>query len=672
MVSAQLIATPDPLDFGDVILTEIKDDQIVLQNSGASDIFVTNFTLTTPGNGRASEFEILTPSIRTFLITAGATRTITFRFAPDFEGLRTITLFVETDQGNFSFGIKGNGLVTHPELTLSVNNINFGKVSISGRKEVLVDVANVGEDDAKVSDVNVANFSGIEHFKVETADPAKPFPVILKQGELMQLRVIFEGAAPLGFKAGNITLVGSVGGQTVIDVSGEVVGADLLINPDPIDFGDVELGVPVTRIVTITALSEEPIEIDYINELFAPFTFVTPPPVPLTLQPGVPYQLEIRLNAAAPGPITSQIQFVSEDFTGSNFKGVNIAANGLTPMSVASSEDFSFYCGAKKIIKRTAVIENKGINPITIQSISAPFGVTVQTGTPLEVAPATTTAITYDFDPIASGIERDLVIEYLNGASVLVRDTVHVTPIRANIDFPQQVVTNGLDVNAVTVGSTFDFTDFEILDMDFAITFADADMFSLVQDSVRLDPTLLPNASHTLIDNGAGSYTLQIRSTSPIEFAPAIALDQQHLFSYSPSVYTARETSSLAKVELVNTDLCADLGMDSITLFSTEFCGDDFIRGNLSDVPIRELFLSPNPVVTGDMSIEFTASRPDRIEIRIMDMNGRELDRIEMPTTAGHNRIQIPTAQMPEGAYVALLSSKTVAFRRELKFVIQR
>ena len=670
--SAQLIATPDPLDFGDVILTEIKDDQLVLQNTGATDILITNFSLTTPGNGRPSEFEILLPTIRTFLLTAGASRTITFRFAPDFEGQRNITLFVETDQGNFSFGIKGNGLLTHPELTLSTNNINFGKVSVSGRKEVIVDIANVGEDDAKISDVNVANFSGVEHFKVEPEDLTKPFPIILSQGESTKLRVIFEGAAPLGFKSGNITLVGSVGGQTMIDLSGEVVGADLLISPDPIDFGDVEIGMPVTKIVTITALSEEPIEIDYINELFAPFAYVTPPPVPLKLQPGVPYQLEIQLTADAPGPITSQIQFVSEDFTGSNFKGVNITANGKTPVHVAASDDFTFYCGAKKVITRTAMIENRGIAPITIQSYVAPTGVTVQTGTPLQVPPAGSSQVIYEFDPSVSAFERDFVIEYLGASAVLVRDTIHVTPITADIDFPQEVVTNGLDVHGVHVASSFDFTDFEVRDMDFEITFYDPDMFKLVKDSVKLDPQLLPNATHDLIDNGAGSYTLQIRSATPVVFDPSVALDDQHLFSYSPIAFAARETSSFATAELVNTDLCAELSIDSITLFSSEFCGDDLVRGHLSDIPLRDLMLTPNPVTAGYVRLELVAAQQDEIEMRILDMRGVEVKRMQMSVAAGDNHFMISTSELADGAYAALINSKSLSFRRELKFVVRR
>lgn len=672
VVSAQLIATPDPLDFGDVILTELKDDQLVIENSGTSDVLITNLSLTTPGNGRPSEFEILAPSVHTFLLTPGATRAITLRFTPDFEGLRTITLLVETDQGNFPFALKGNGIVTHPELTLSVANINFGKVSITGRKEAIVDIANVGEDDAKISDVNVANFSGVEHFKAEPEDPTKSFPVILAQGESMKLRIVFQGAAPLGFKAGSVTLVGSVDGQTMIDVSGEVVGADLLVKPDPIDFGDVDVGVPVSKIVTLTALSEEPIRIDYINDLSTPFAYVTPPPVPLTLQPGVPYQLEIRLTADAPGPITSQIQFVSEDFSGSNFKGVTITANGRTPVRIANSDDFTFFCGAKKSITRTARVENRGSSPIMIQSIAPPAGVTVQTMTPLPIGPTSSVDITYEFDPAYSGIERDLVIEYLDASAVLVRDTVHVTPITPVITMRQVVESNGLDVTKVDVASTFDLTDLELTELDLKITFDEPDMFALVKDSVQLNPQILPNATYDLIDDGAGSYELQIHSVAPIVFDPALPANAQWLFSYSPVAFTTRETSSIATVEVLNTDLCADLGTDPAVLFTSDFCGDDLVRRALNDLPIRDVFLSPNPTASKNVTIDLIAASPQVLELTVMDMKGNAFVNMDLLACAGPNQFVIPTSGFPEGVYFALLNSLSLSFRRELKFVVRR
>jgi hypothetical protein len=668
--SAQLKATPDLLDFGDVILTEIKDDQLVLENTGPTDVLVTNLSLTTPGNGRPTEFEILTPAVKTFLLTGnGGKRTITFRFAPDFEGLRTITFLVETDQGNFPVVLQGNGILTHPELIISQLNINFGKVSISGKKDAVVDVTNIGDDDAKISDVNIANFSGTEHFKAFPEDITKPFPVILAKGESMKLHITFEGAAPLGSKAGTITLVGSVGGQTVIDLLGEVVGADIVVSPDPIDFGDVGIGVPVTKIVTVTAISEEPIDIDYIGDLFAPFSFVTPPTVPLKLQPGVPVQFEIQLIADAPGPISSQIQFISEDFTGSNFKGFDIRANGRTPVRVASSQDFTFYCGSKKKILRTAILENKSVNPITVQGFVAPMGVAVLTGTPLQVGATSTTAITYEFDPVASGIERDLVIEYLDAASVLVRDTVHVTPVTARVDLEQSVQTNGLEVQGVSVTSSFDLTDFEVRDLDFAIHFEKPDLFSLIKDSVRLNPALLPNATYDLRDLGAGAYVLEIRSADPITFNATASLSSQPFFTYHPRAFAAIESESEVDINLINADLCADLSGDTTTLVTSAFCGDEFIREALRNADASTVKLYPNPTLGSQLKLEFASSQAEPMIVVVRDMKGNEVKRITYDIAAGSNTFTIPTADLGDGVH--FISMRTASRSHEVKFVVQ-
>jgi hypothetical protein len=304
-----------------------------------------------------------------------------------------------------------------------------------------------------------------------------------------------------------------------------------------------------------------------------------------------------------------------------------------------------------------------------VQGFAAPMGVTVLTGTPLQVGATSNTAISYEFDPTASGIERDLVIEYLDASSVLVRDTVHVTPIIARINIDQKVESNGLDVNAVQVSSSFDLTDFEVRDMDFAIHFAEPDLFELSRDSIKLNAALLPNATFDLKDLGAGSYRLEIRSADPLSFDQSVSLAQQPFFSYHPRAFATIESSTLADVTLINTELCAELTGDTVTLFTSEFCGDDAIRDALNDASISNIKLFPNPVIKGDLKIEFNAAIEGATEFVVRDLGGNEITRLTQATTAGTNSTVLPASEMADGVY--FLSIRSANFSRELKFVVE-
>lgn len=666
--TAQITATPDPLDFGEVVLTEILDLQLVLENTGTTDVLVNNFYLTTPGNGRESEFEILSPSFRTFVMAAGDKRTIILRFAPDFEGLRTRTLLVQTDQGEFLFDLQGTGKITHPDLRLSTNNINFGKISITGEKQVFIDIQNVGEELAKISDVNVANFSGIEHFKAFAED--KPFPVILAQGESMRLRITFEGAEPIGFKSGKITLVGSVAGQTIIDLAGEVIEADIVITPDPLDFGDVEVGVPVTKSLTLMAIAAGPIEIDYINELVAPFSYVSAPPVPLVLTPGVPFELQITLTAEAPGPIVSQLQLISDDLAGGGFRGVDIRANGRRGVRVASSEDFTFYCGSKKPIKRTANIENRSADPITLASLTTSPGVVVTTSVPLQIPGSSTATIEYEFDPALNSAERELVFEYLDASSVLVRDTVRVTPVTAVMWSPQMQD----DVSgAVAVSTSFDFTDFELRELEYHIRIDNPDLVELVKDSITLNQDLLSNASFDLKDIGAGYYQLEIRASQPVEFSPGLPLSEQPIFTYRPRYFVASESYATVHISLTNADACTSVLSDSISLSSTAgACGDEYLLAALRETPIGNIALFPIPVTTPELSVTLDSRLSGPVTITILTLDGQESLRKDVVVALGRNVIKLETTGLANGPHWLVISALAPRFSSQLKFVIER
>ena len=137
-IDAPLRFNVNTLDFGDVTERLARDDQVVLENTGSSDIRV---TLAAP-----VPFEVLPPA--TVTLGPGTTRAFAVRFSPDVAGSASGDLTVTADAAGSTPTVilSGTGLVDADaaDLRAARSAIDFGPVVIGGRGVVGVTLENVG------------------------------------------------------------------------------------------------------------------------------------------------------------------------------------------------------------------------------------------------------------------------------------------------------------------------------------------------------------------------------------------------------------------------------------------------------------------------------------------------------------------------------------------------
>jgi hypothetical protein len=69
---------------------------------------------------------------------------------------------------------------------------------------------------------------------------------------------------------------------------------------------------------------------------------------------------------------------------------------------------------------------------------------------------------------------------------------------------------------------------------------------------------------------------------------------------------------------------------------------------------IKAVYNDRNPGVQAEVS----TALPQQVTLQLVDMNGRMLTSNSCNITAGDNKIQLPTAQLPAGNYILRVSSE--------------
>ena len=254
---ANIVANPDPIDFGQIESGKSLILEVKLQNSGSSPITIssmnlrfdgsTDFTIEQYPEGKTFPFE-LAPAEIVYLV---------MKYAPTGGGSDESKLVVEGDSGGqrqaASFDVTGGEL--SPLLVAMPGELHFGLVKLNQEKTLLLEVQNQGNIDLVISaggltlsppetickvvvknqpteDLHIAPGSGSVQFQIAwtptevTPDDGNPLcSLVIASNDPMQ--------------------------QTFVPVYGSVDASKLVVVPNVIDLGFGALRTPVESQVTL-------------------------------------------------------------------------------------------------------------------------------------------------------------------------------------------------------------------------------------------------------------------------------------------------------------------------------------------------------------------------------------------------------------------------------------
>lgn len=141
--SAIILLSTKNINFGEVRSGKSKDTTIILNNTGFETLRVYNI------NSSTSAFSVQN---RNFELPAGMSKELVIRFSPS--SIRTYNgyLYIQSNVLPDTIWVTGVGIeAAAPKLSLSLKNIDFGKVEVGLSKDTTVLFKNIGTDTLRVS-----------------------------------------------------------------------------------------------------------------------------------------------------------------------------------------------------------------------------------------------------------------------------------------------------------------------------------------------------------------------------------------------------------------------------------------------------------------------------------------------------------------------------------------
>jgi len=200
--------------------------------------------------------------------------------------------------------LDGSGL-DRPSIVANPGHVDFGEVPFSETRTESVTLTNEGSQSLVLRDIQI---EGPTSYTFTWPDPVDR----LGPGEETDLLVSY---APLSASEDGRILVSSndpVTPALPVPLSGSAAYGALVITPNPVEFGGVEVGDFTTEVATLANLGGDDLTVSTLGVLGEAFTLVDGPAPPFALGPGDEVALTLRFDGITEGVFEGTIYAESD------------------------------------------------------------------------------------------------------------------------------------------------------------------------------------------------------------------------------------------------------------------------------------------------------------------------------------------------------------------------
>jgi uncharacterized repeat protein (TIGR01451 family) len=378
---SHLAVTPNPLDFGDVLLGFDKTLTVTFSNSGTDDTSI--FKIVIDGQN-PNDFIVRIPSLTcvvgpdAFIVPAGTSCTVDVTFFPTATGDRTATLEFPNSSidGIQTLPLTGTGI--NPAVSLSAPSLDFGQQVVGSTSQPkTISVANIGTTDLTVHNVTASGDFGAD----ATGCTAQPVP----PGQACAINVTFSPTAT-GSRSGTLTITSNAASSPdTVALAGTGVAPVIAVSPGSLAFGTVPIGtVSSAQSVTVTNAGTSGLNVTG-TAVSGPFAVSADGCTGASaIAPGNSCQVGVQFTPGSTGPASGTLTIKSDGGTAA----VSLSGSG------SASADLNVSIGAapnpvhrNKTLTYTITVQNAGPSAaagtvtadqlpsnVKFQSLSAPAG----------------------------------------------------------------------------------------------------------------------------------------------------------------------------------------------------------------------------------------------------------------------------------------------------------
>ena len=292
----QLSLSTTALNFGNVLVNGTSTQAITLNNSGSSDIQISQISLTGQGFSLGGVAAPVT-------ISAGQTIAMQATFAPSAAGTATGTISIASNAQNALATVTLKGSATAASYTMSLfpASLNFGNVNVASSATQNVQVSNTGNSSVTVTQV-AASGSGISVSGLAS-------PVTLSPAQSVNLTVQFQPTAS-GTATGSLTVTNNDGVNVVAAVTGTGIQPGLSVTPTSANFSSVVTGNTNSQTVQVKNGGTANLVISQATVTGAGFS-LNGLALPMALAPGQSGTFNVQYAPQAAGSSSGAVSIVS-------------------------------------------------------------------------------------------------------------------------------------------------------------------------------------------------------------------------------------------------------------------------------------------------------------------------------------------------------------------------
>lgn len=299
-----------PVVFGNTTVGQSSEQVLTLTNTSSPPQSVNIFGRVLSG-ADAGEFS-LGPNTCPPTLAQGASCTFSVRFNPSHPGNSTAQLEVNNNSANQPLVRQLNGTGVAPDLSFSPNSLDFGLVLVEERDGMAsITVQNAGAAPVQVNQVEIDG-PDTSAFRM---GPNSCQGQTLAVNQTCSVQVHFEPQEARTYNA----ILHARAGATDFQASLTGVGGigDLLLTPNPLDFGNVPVGSSSTGTITTRSVGNAPFA-----SIFSTITggdvdalrVVRDTCSPRLLLPGQTCTTTVRFTPTVEGPVEAALALVGDGF----------------------------------------------------------------------------------------------------------------------------------------------------------------------------------------------------------------------------------------------------------------------------------------------------------------------------------------------------------------------
>ncbi len=240
LAAPSIEVTPSKLDFGFVALGKSKTLTAKVRNKGKADLIVSQVS---PKAGTSGAFVV--PFLTNIKIRPGETKVLGVQFRPVRGTNHQGTMEIKSnDPTRPLVTIPLSGKLSAPNIEVTPKQLKFGKVGLTAKR--VFTIANVGDQELRVTDVVLLQGSSPEFKITKTGNPPLKFPLILKANGYRAVEVTYTPQNK-GADQGKIAVISNDPDEPRVEVTLTADGSaipecDLVASPRKLNFGLSVLG----------------------------------------------------------------------------------------------------------------------------------------------------------------------------------------------------------------------------------------------------------------------------------------------------------------------------------------------------------------------------------------------------------------------------------------------